>query len=172
VRISYKKFAVGCVAGGIALWVAVTLAFPRSLDKQYLAPQFTCACGYTMVMEFSGGHVRLYNLGHQLRYEAGTYETNGDKLIWHLPMYRTDFLLVPSHFSLVATDRSTGYHLTFKRRLRPFGIGQAFDTSAFPLSKQPLEKYIKDLRWVVDEKPAPNNALEPTATAPSVSTNK
>jgi hypothetical protein len=145
------KIVVVSLAAILILAALAVVAFPRTLDKQYFAPQYTCACGHTMVMEFTGGNVRLYNLGHQIYYEAGTYASDGDKIIWHLPMYHTDLLLVPGRFTLVATDLSTGNHVTLKRSLRPFGIGALVDVSGFSLDKNPIEKYIRPTNHLFDK---------------------
>ena len=144
------KLAGGCLLFALIVWIAAAFAFPRSLDTQYLASPFTCACGHPMVMEFSSGRVRLFNLGHQLSYEAGTYETISDRTIWHLPMYRTDLVLIPGRFSLLAIDTTSGDRLTLGRRLRPFGIGSSFRLDSIPPPKRPLEQYVKQLREVFD----------------------
>ncbi len=143
-----RRRAIIASAGFLAVVIATVAFLPsRQLASQYLAPQFTCACHHTMVLEFVDGRVRLYNLGHENFYDFGSFETNGIHLIWHLPDYGTDLTMKPERFGLRVSEEQSSRSLWFRRSF------SLIDTSRDAQSKKKIKEYVKDLSWVFEKIP-------------------
>lgn len=132
----------------LTLLVATLVALPsRQLACQYFAPQFTCACGHTMVLEFIAGKVRLHNLGHARFYEFGSFKTNGSQMIWYPPDYKTNFTIIPERFGLRAVEEQSGRSIRFKRSFK------VNDTSGDKESKRKIKAYLGDYSLFFEQIP-------------------
>jgi hypothetical protein len=132
-----RRILIGIVVLTLALGALRWLPPPR-LAEQYLAPQFTCACRHTMVLEFKEGRVRLHNMGHNSFYECGSFKTDGSQTVWNLPDYGTGFILQPERSALRLTEEKTGKTFLLQR---PYWNRS---TSLNTINEAPITGYISD----------------------------